>query len=72
MPMRAATPASFELVEQQVDEHHVVRALGLRQHDRVDLGAGAGDDFDDVVVTPLCFDVVDAHAQRARLPVESN
>ena len=71
MPMRRGSPSLlFELVEQQVHEHHVVRALGFRQHDRVDLRAGAGDHFDDVVVAPLCFDVVDAHAQRARLPVE--
>ena len=49
---------------------YVARVFGLGEHDGVQLFAGARHHLDDVVVTPLRFDVVDADAQRAGGPVE--
>ena len=72
MPMRRVeSQLAFQLVQQQVNEHHVCDALGLGEHDGVQLVSGTGDHFDDVVVAPLGFHVVDTHTQGARFPVEA-
>ncbi len=64
------TQLLFQLIEHEVNEHHVGGALRLGEHDGVELLAGPGDDFDDVIVAPLGLHVVDAHAAGARGPLE--
>ena len=72
MPIRLGSLSfCFELIEQQMHELNVGGRFGLGQHDGVELFTGAGDHFDDVVVTPLGLHVVDADADGPRRPLES-
>ena len=51
---------ALDLGEQQVQRRHLRGRLHLRQHDAVEVGAGALDDVDDVAVGPRGRPVVDA------------
>ena len=64
------TKLGLELSEHSVEEYHVRCRVGLGEHDGINVATGFFDDRDDIVVTPLGGDVVDADASCFCAPVE--
>ena len=71
MPIRPTSRPMrlLDLGQQQVQRVHLRRGLHLRQHHRVEVGAGALDDRDHVAVGPLRGPVVDPHHAGLARPV---
>ena len=50
----------LDLREQSIDELHIARGIGFRQHDEIDVGAGRLHDFDQVAIREVRVERVDA------------